>query len=112
MLLRNDAAAERLYALNGLLDCNGKLGYCVARNNRLLVTELQEYLRVRDDAVVRHGEGGTINPAMAGWGAFKEEMADLDAKERDYDFDRVGWGEAAEQLSARQLLAVEWMLEE
>lgn len=110
MRLRNDLAAEYLQALNGVLDCKGKLGYCVARNNRLLVTELQEYLHVRDEAVMRFGEGGTIMPAMAGWDAFKGEMAELNAKEREYDFDCATWDEASEQLSARQLLSIEWML--
>ena len=111
MGIRNDTAAEYLYALNGILDCKGKLGYCVARNNRLLVTELQEYLHARDEAVVKFGEGATINPTMPGWDAFKAEMADLDAKERKYDFDRITWEEASEQLTARQLLSIEWMLE-
>lgn len=111
MKLRNDVAAGYLYSLNDLLDYKGKLGYCVARNNRLLVTELQEYLRIRDEAIVKHGEGQTINPGMPGWGAFVEEMEDLNAKEREYDFDRISWDEASEQLTARQLLAIEWMLE-
>lgn len=110
--IRNDKAAEYLYTLNGVLDCKGKLGYCIARNNRLLVTELQEYLRCRDEAVMKHGVDGSINTAMPGWGAFSGEMADLDAKEREYDFDRVSWEEASEQLTARQLLTLEWMLEE
>ncbi len=112
MVIRNDRAAEYLYGLNGVLDCKGKLGYCIARNNRLLVTELQEYLRARDEAVIKHGEGATINPSMPGWDAFVAEMAELDAKEREYDFDRISWEEASEQLTARQLLAIEWMLEE
>lgn len=111
MKIRNDVAAGLLYSLNSMLDCKGKLGYCVARNNRLLVTELQEYLHARDEAIVKHGDGQTINPGMPGWGAYAEEMADLDEKEREYDFDRVTWEEASEQLTARQLLSVEWMLE-
>lgn len=111
MGIRNDTAAGYLYSLNDMLDCKGKLGYCVARNNRLLVTELQEYLRMRDEAIIKHGEGAAINPGMPGWDAFVEEMADLDAKEREYDFDRISWEEASEQLTARQLLTIEWMLE-
>ena len=112
MRLRNDKATECLYGLNGVLDCSGKLGYCIARNNRLLVTELQEYLRARDESIVRHGSGQTIDPSMPGWDAFVAEMADLDAMERDYDFDRISWAEASEQLTARQLLSIDWMLED
>lgn len=111
MVIRNDTAAGYLYSLNGMLDCKGKLGCYIARNNRLLVTELQEYLRVRDEAIIKHGEDSAINPGMPGWNAFVEEMADLDAKERDYDFDLISWEEASEQLTARQLLTIEWMLE-
>lgn len=111
MGIRNDQAAEYLYGLNGVRDCKGKLGYCIARNNRLLVTELQEYLRARDEAIIKYGEDSAINPGMPGWDAFCGAMADLNAMERDYDFDRISWDEASEQLTARQLLSIEWMLE-
>lgn len=112
MLVRNDKAAGYLLALSGLLDFKGKLGCCVARNRRLLVTELQEYLQCRDEAIIKHGDdGANINPSMEGWEAFVEDMKDLDAKEREYDFDRITWEEASEQLTARQLISIEWMLE-
>ncbi len=112
MKVRNDVAAGYLNGLEPLLDTKGKLGYCVARNNRLLVTELREYILMRDGLIAKYGDGKSISPTMPGWEAFAKEMSDVDVIERDYDFEKITWQEASEQLTARQMLAIDWMLED
>lgn len=103
------------------LDDKGLLGYACARNARLLTLATVEYVQRRERAIREHGEevldaegnvtGYTLNRDSEGWAAYRDAVGEFDDIEHDVEVFKVDAGKLVGQLSGKDMLALDFMLD-
>ena len=116
MKLKNIEMSNYLSALNNVADkVNGMLAYSVARNIRKLETELTEYLKVKNDTIVKYGVLGEDGISRIEIGTpqceqFLDEMKQYDEIEHDVDLYIVEASLLQESnLNAKEIMSIDFM---
>lgn len=111
-----------LDTLNNCTHCTGLLGYGIARNIRLIQDASQDYLKIYGDALSRFGEvvetptdvgfskQFSINPSSPKFDEFISEVEPIAHVKHNVDVFCVPYSEAMNQLTAEQMLQLDWML--
>ena len=112
---------EMLSQLDLVLDYKGKLAYAVARNYRTITTSLTEYRKFSNELIEKYGEkirdklGNTrivLPMSSPNFNKYIEEMKPFDAIEHEIEIMTVSLEDVKDLLSAKEILAIDWMLEE
>ena len=122
MRFRNIDMDRMLTSLSGLLDRVDLIGYAAARNTRILRSEAQEYLNIRDSLIAELGEPqldedgnetGLLGIAMGtpAFEEFKQRIAQWAAIEHEPPIYRIPADEVIGKLSGSEILGIEWMLD-
>ena len=121
MKARNDEIAAMVDACQKHLNDTGLLGYACARNARLLTLATLEYAQRREKAVREFGtevldedgnvKGYTINRDSEAWDRYQEQMAAFDAIEHEVDVFKVKASKLVGEVSGRDMLALDFMLD-
>lgn len=101
MKTTNGRAFDILMTLSGLTE-TGRLGYAIAKNRRIIETELTEFIDMRNQVIRKHAVDGQLTPEAAEE-ANKEiaEIIDLPCDFKPYTIaleDFIGGGLTAEQM--------------
>lgn len=120
--LTNALAAEYADACGAYLDQTGLLGYACARNARRLTDAALEYVRLKDEAVRKHGTevkdergnvtGYTIAPGSDAMAAFVSELSPIAGFEVECDIVKVPPSEVIGKLTGREVFDLDWMIED
>lgn len=119
MKMTNKEMNESVTNLINLLDkVQGKLGYAIAKNHRILLNELKEYIGLRDVAITQFGEpdeNGNIR-ILIGTEAHKkflEEMKQYDDIESDVSIVMVSPEDVySSNLNAKEVSGILFMIKE
>lgn len=124
MKVSNTVMHMHLGQLEKVIQCKGLLGYAIARNYRKIQEAVQDYLNVYSAALEQFGDtvevetpnGMTqtlsIQPDSPNFEAFMQEIEPIAHIELDVDILQVPYSAAMDQLTAEQMLQLEWMLKE
>ena len=72
--MTNEEIIARRDLLSRLGDVRGKFGWYIYRNMKILSEACAEAIRIRDEAICKYGEDGSINPASDKWADFIAEI--------------------------------------
>lgn len=123
MKVTNERARQMLEALVPMLDMDGVVGYAAAYDSRMLNDACQEYSRLRDKALERHGEpvldddGNEtgryfLSMDSGGYDAFMGEIEPLMNIEHKVSLVTVTPKEAqAAGITGRQMLDADFMID-
>ena len=104
------------YALMTGLNEHGKLGFVIAKNMRKFESELQEYFRVRDEALQKYGtlnENGMYSIAEDNFTAYCEEMNEYDGIVCDIPVTQVDEETfCSGGLGSKEMYILDWMVQE
>ncbi|WP_165170707.1 hypothetical protein [Adlercreutzia sp. ZJ242] len=123
MKYSNHDMEQMLDAVEHHLDRRDVIGYAAARNSRILRDELREYLKVRDELVMKYGEAdvdekgnpiGSVSLQVTSekFPDFLDEIGRFSTIEHEPDLFKLKYDEAIGQLSGKELLELEWMFED
>ena len=124
MKISNTQMHLYLDTLNEMSFCTGKLGYAIVRNTRLLREQCQDYLKMYEQALVQYGEvvrtetqtgyveGYSMSPDSPNLNAFVETVQPLAEIEHEVDLYTLPYEDAMNQLTAAQMLQLDFMLVE
>ena len=118
----NKEMAQMLESLYGVIDQKGMLGYAAARNLRSIRNAAREYLDIRDDLMQKYGENELdesgektarylVRTNTALGRKYLEEISRYDEIEHEVEIMKIKPEDAIDQLTGRQMLAIEWMIE-
>lgn len=110
-------------ALQPLLELNGIVGYTAARNMRLIVDEIADYLQMKERLLRAHGHeaagadgrpagGYTIGPEDEGFDEFLAEFSEIAAVRHAVEFHRLPAERCIGALTGRQFLDCAFMVED
>ena len=123
MKFKNAEMEQMVGALGKHLERRDVIGYAAARNTRVLCGELEEYMKVRDELILKYGEPDvdedgnqkdTVSlkfdsPLFADFSAELEKFA---AIEHEPNVFKLKYEQAIGELSGSELLELDWMFEE
>ena len=119
MKLKNIEMSNYLTALNNVADkVSGMLAYAVARNIRKLEGELAEYLKIKNETIVKYGTLGDDGISRIQIGSdecqkYLDEMKQYDEIEHEVEIFMVGSSVLNDSsLNARDIVSIDFMLEE
>lgn len=119
MKLTNKQMDEYIYGLEGLMEkTQGRLGYAIAKNHRMILNELKEYQGLKDSAIMRFGtknEQGraSIQVGTDAYEKYLEEMKQYDDIESDVNIVMVKADDVySSNLSAKEVSGILFMIEE
>ena len=124
MIFTNTKMHELINTMQELMFCKGMLGYAIMRNYRLLSEACQDYLKVYEKALVEYGdvrttdnadesvETYTIDTTSKNFEQFAKEIEPLAYLPVEVNIITIPYTDAMEQLTAAQMLTIEWMLTE
>lgn len=120
---KNIEMERMIAALEPFLDRVDKIGYAAARNTRILRTETQEYLERREALIEQYGtaeldESG--NPTgrtelrfdSPNFKSYEAEITEWAMIEHSPDIFKLKYSDALEKLTGREILSIDWMLED
>lgn len=120
---KNIEMEQMINSLEPLLDHTDIIGYAAARNTRILTNEIQEYIARREELVTKYGEellDENGNPTG------QIQLRFDSPKFKDYSDEILEWAEIEHEpplykipsekcmglISGRQMLDIQWMLED
>ena len=117
--MKNKEMDELLVGLTGLMDkAQGKLGYAIAKNYRIISNELKEYLGLKDQAIAKFGEpdeNGRVR-ILIGTESYKnylEEMKQYDDIESEINIVMVSPDDVySSDLTAKEISGLLFMIKE
>lgn len=110
MTLTNKGAFELLQYMSNLHE-TGKLGFFIAKNMRMIKTEIQEYIALRDHTISKYAAPGGVAVADENIPLFLEEMRPYDEIECEIDPAQVD--EAlfiSGTLNSKDMFNLDWMV--
>ena len=119
--LTNSTMHQYLISLNEMLSYKGVLGYAIARNVRALQNGCQEYIDIFSKCVAKYGvqekdEDGNftgrikIEESSGNVAKLNKELAPYVEIKHSVELYMIPFSEAYEQLSAAELLQIDFML--
>lgn len=119
--LTNSTMHQYLISLNEMLSYKGVLGYAIARNVRALQNGCQEYIDIFSKCVSKYGvqekdEDGNftgrikIEESSGNVAKLNKELAPYAEIKHSIELFMIPFSEAYEQLSAAELLQIDFML--
>ena len=119
---KNIEMEQMIAQLEPLLGRNDLIGYAAARNTRILMDETTEYRDLRHDLVMEYGtpekdddgnETGRYELRFdsPSWPAYEKEIAEWAMLEHEPDVYKIPAKSAIGQLTGKEMLDLEWMLE-
>lgn len=119
--LTNSQMHQYLISLNELLSYKGILGYAIARNVRVLQNGCQEYIDIFSKCITKYGvqekdEDGNftgrikIEESSGNVAKLNKELAPYAEIKHSVELFMIPFSEAYEQLSAAELLQIDFML--
>lgn len=119
---KNIEMEQMIAQLEPLLGRNDLIGYAAARNTRILMDETTEYRDLRHDLVMEYGtpeKGDDGNETgryelrfdSPSWPAYEKEIAEWAMLEHEPDVYKIPAKSAIGQLTGKEMLDLEWMLE-
>lgn len=119
---KNIDMENMLNSLSSLLDRTDIIGYAAARNTRILQTEAQEYLAIREKLIAKYGHprmdenGNETGVYMLEFGTsefadYESEIISVAEIEHFPQLFKIPASEVIGKLSGTQILAIEWMLD-
>ena len=123
MKYSNHEMEQMLGALSKQLNRKDIIGYAAARNTRILREELSEYLKLRDELIMKYGEPdtddegnptGSVSLAFTSprFPEFTDEIERYATIEHEPNLFKLKFEQAIGELSGSELLELEWMFEE
>lgn len=120
-ILTNSQMHQYLISLNEMLSYKGILGYAIARNVRVLQNGCQEYIDIFSKCVTKYGvqekdEDGNftgrikIEESSGNVAKLNKELAPYAEIKHSVELFMIPFSEAYEQLSAAELLQIDFML--
>lgn len=121
--ITNFKMEQMLSHLKPFLCERNKIGYVAARNTRILETSLTEYFKIKHDLIEKYGEKdidengndkGTISisPSSPNFTRFTEEFSQIQNIEHEVDIMTLKYDEVIGILAGKEILAIDWMLED
>lgn len=119
---KNIEMEQMIAQLEPLLGRNDLIGYAAARNTRILMDETTEYRDLRHDLVMEYGtpeKGDDGNETgryelrfdSPRWPAYEKEITEWAMLEHEPDVYKIPAKSAIGQLTGKEMLDLEWMLE-
>lgn len=119
---KNIEMEQMIAQLEPLLGRNDLIGYAAARNTRILMDETTEYRDLRHDLVMEYGtpekdddgnETGRYELRFDSprWPAYEKEITEWAMLEHEPDVYKIPAKSAIGQLTGKEMLDLEWMLE-
>lgn len=119
---KNIEMEQMIAQLEPLLSRNDLIGYAAARNTRILMDETTEYRDLRHDLVMEYGtpeKGDDGNETgryelrfdSPSWPAYEKEITEWAMLEHEPDVYKIPAKSAIGQLTGKEMLDLEWMLE-
>lgn len=119
----NAQMSRMLDSLEPHLERRDVIGYAAARNTRILRDELTEYMKVRNDQLMKYGEpelDGEGQPTGAvslkldspKFPEFAKEIEQFALIEHEPALFKLGYSQAIGVLSGSELLEIDWMFED
>ena len=119
---KNIEMEQMIAQLEPLLGRNDMIGYAAARNTRILMDETTEYRDLRHDLVMEYGtpekdddgnETGRYELRFDSprWPAYEKEITEWAMLEHEPDVYKIPAKSAIGQLTGKEMLDLEWMLE-
>ena len=119
---KNIEMEQMIAQLEPLLGRNDLIGYAAARNTRILMDETTEYRDLRHDLVMEYGtpeKGDDGNETgryelrfdSPNWPAYEKEITEWAMLEHEPDVYKIPAKSAIGQLTGKEMLDLEWMLE-
>ena len=119
---KNIEMEQMIAQLEPLLGRNDLIGYAAARNTRILMDETTEYRDLRHDLVMEYGtpeKGDDGNETgryelrfdSPSWPAYEKEITEWAMLEHEPDVYKIPAKSAIGQLTGKEMLDLEWMLE-
>jgi len=117
MKLKNLEMELMLTILDSLLAHRDKVGYVAARNTRILATALTEYTKIKNDLIKEHGivnDDGTafINETCEGFDTVRNALNEIKDCEHEVDIMKLKYDEVIGILNGKEILQLEFMLED
>lgn len=108
--------------LSNFFDCNGRFGYAIARNYRKLSSTALEYFDAKHQLVKKYGiedfdsNGNSIGYVIEATNPYYQEVSkelnDLGNIEHEVVIFEITYDDLPEDLSARDIISLEWMIQE
>ena len=119
---KNIEMEQMIAQLEPLLGRNDLIGYAAARNTRILMDETTEYRDLRHDLVMEYGtpekdddgnETGRYELRFDSprWPAYEKEITEWAMLEHEPDVYKIPAKSAIGQLTGKEMLDLEWLLE-
>lgn len=119
---KNIEMEQMVAQLEPLLGRNDLIGYAAACNTRILMDETTEYRDLRHDLVMEYGtpeKGDDGNETgryelrfdSPSWPAYEKEITEWAMLEHEPDVYKIPAKSAIGQLTGKEMLDLEWMLE-
>lgn len=119
MILTNKQMDEYIIGLDGLMNkTQGKLGYAIAKNYRMIANELKEYVGLKDAAIAQFGERDEEGRIVIHLGTeahkkYLEEMKQYDDIESDVSIVMVSPEDVySSNLNAKEVSGILFMIKE
>lgn len=95
------------------LQFSRKGGLLLARNIRKIEEELKEYVKSRDELIMKYSEdGSTISKSNEKWDEFNKEYKEIGCIAVCIDIDTISCEELPEKISASACASIDFMIEE
>lgn len=119
MKLTNRQMEQMLSALENVLGMNGPMGYAIALNYHNLHEAAAPYITMRNKFMESHDfgepdENGYVKVALGSpeYVEFMEGAGAVMDEEHEVNIRKVSRSELPQDLTARQMLSIFWMIEE
>ena len=108
--------------LEPVLNRSDLLGYVAARNYKLILDTVNEYVQIKNDLVRRYGEPAkdgdgnetgefSISTSDPRFAEFKKDFEEIATYEHEIEFHKVPAERCIDALTGRQILDIDFMLE-
>lgn len=119
---KNIEMEQMIQSLEPFLERTDIIGYAAARNTRILMNEIHEYITRREELVTKYGEEELDDEGNA---TGRVQLRFDSPKFKDYSDEIMEWAEIEHEpslykipaekcidlISGKQILAIDWMLE-